>query len=240
MIDLRKASETTGEYRFRKIDPREVEIKAWHWVDDLNGEIAQLETVFWEPEDTLSLRQHLIDSKSVKGAAVLEIGTGTGLVSLVCAEQQATRIVATDINALAVLNARYNAELLGLSKLIEVRQVSNQSPGPFAVLEPGESFDLIISNPPWENEKIAEVAAHALYDPDFALLDRLILEAKGRLNPGGKMLLAYGAKKAITRILENGPQHGWNIAIEDQRQLETLPEVFLPGMLLILTPQDGL
>ena len=213
----------------------ELEIKTWRYVEGIPQELAQFETVFWEPDDTNSMRQWIEETDIVDGGSILEIGTGTGLVAIWAALQGARKVVATDINPIAVANASYNAERLGLQAAIEVRRVPISKPGPFEVVTAGEKFDVILSNPPWEDSSVEEVAAHALYDPGFALLDGILAEAATHLNDNGRLLLAYGARTAIERILQAAPSHGWQVQIRDARSLDTLPEVFLPGMLLELS-----
>ncbi len=216
------------------IDPSQLNIKAWRTIDDFSQDIAQFDSVFWEPEDTTSLREWLSKSALLHDARVLEIGTGTGIVALFCGQYGAAQVVATDINPIAVANARYNAELFGLTHKVEVRQVPPSLPGPFSVIQPNEQFDLIISNPPWEDAGVEELAAHALFDPGFALLDGMLRDGARFLRPHGRLLLAYGARTAVRRILTTAPELGWHVQLIDTRDLEALPEVFLPGMLLEL------
>jgi len=68
------------------------------------------------------------------------------------------------------------------------------------VLRPDEIFDLIISNPPWEDQRPETVEQFGLYDCGFALLESLVSGARQRLGPGGRMWLAYGCVTAIWRI----------------------------------------
>lgn len=216
------------------IDPAMLRIKSWHTLDGFSRELAQFETVFWDPADTHSLRTYLETSPQLENGHVLEIGTGTGLVALFCAEHGAARVVATDINPQAVANARYNADLFGVTDKLDVRLVPTDRPAPFSVIKGDEKFNLIISNPPWEDAPVEEVAAYALYDPGFALLDGLLRQGAEHLQPSGRMLLAYGAKTAIERIVSTAPNFGWTVTIHDDRELSTLPEVFVPGVLLEL------
>ena len=76
-------------------------------LDELQfGQIVQFETVFWEPDDTVSLRTLIVDDRVAAGRQVLEIGTGTGLISILCLQNDAQAVVATDINPAAVANAK--------------------------------------------------------------------------------------------------------------------------------------
>ncbi|MCO6456176.1 MAG: 50S ribosomal protein L11 methyltransferase [Pirellulaceae bacterium] len=213
-------------------------VEAWHAVQELPGPIAQFETVFWEPADTFSLREQIWHTPLVRDRSVLEIGTGTGLVALCCLGAGASRVVATDINPAAVSNARYNAQLLGWNSRLDVRLVPRSSPAAFSVVEDGERFDLIVSNPPWEPGTPAHIAEFALYDQEFALLESLLRGLPRYLQPGGRALLAYGCVTAIRRAVELAEQLQLRIEVLDDRRLEDLPEVFLPGMLLEVTVPD--
>lgn len=212
-------------------------VASWQQIEDFDQELALFESVFWEPADTTSLRKLIRETDMVRGKAVFEIGTGSGLVSLVCLKAGASRVVASDINPNAVRNAVHNAQRLGLLENFEARRVPRREPGAWTVLRDDEKFDLIISNPPWEDDVPDQVKDFALYDPGFGLLQSLLSGAKQRLNPGGRMLLAYGCVTAIRKIEELAPQHGLTVRRLDDRKLSDLEEVFLPGMLLELTPK---
>lgn len=231
-------AQTSSNAQAAAIDVEQLKIRAWHTVPELDAELAQFETVFWEPDDTSSLREWLRKWPHLQNAYVLEIGTGTGLIALTCLKAGAGRVVATDINPNAFANASYNAQHLQIASGLETRLVAAESPAPFSVVPRDERFDLIISNPPWEDAPVGELAAHALYDPQFALLDGLLAESQLHLRPGGKLLLAYGAKSAIERLLDSASERGWDVEIADARELSSLPEVFLPGMLLVLSPRQ--
>ena len=64
-------------------------------IDQLpEGEFVQFESVFWEPDDTISLRELINNEGIASDREVLEIGTGTGLISVLCLANSAKSVVA--------------------------------------------------------------------------------------------------------------------------------------------------
>lgn len=205
-------------------------------IEDLPAPLAQFETVFWDPRDTPSLRKLMRSSDVVKGRRVLEIGTGTGLLALCALQRGAAHAVATDINPNAVLNARYNGLKLGFEKRLDVRQVTLARPGAYEVIRDDEQFDVLISNPPWVNRVPQRIDEFALYDAAFNLMRTLLDGLPKHLRPGGKALLAYGCVDGIKTLKVECAKRGYPIrVIDDDRDLDQLPEEFLPGMLLEVT-----
>ena len=206
-------------------------------LEELNfGEIVQFESVFWEPDDTVSLRKLIVEDSVAAGRDVLEIGTGTGLISILCLQNDARSVVATDINPAAVANARYNAAMLCPDQDLIVRQVTKQSPSAYAVIKDGERFDLIISNPPWEDGVVVKPADHAFYDPGFELMKSLLDGLPKYLKPGGRCLLAYGHSPAVKRLEAEAAKRNFEFKILDERQLDQLEVDFLPGILIQIRP----
>lgn len=220
-------------------DEKTPDIVRWEHVDGLPRDVAIMESVFWEPADTDSLRKIIFEDFRLQGASVLEIGTGSGLISLCCLQAGAAKVVATDLNPTAVENALFNASEMGFSDRFEARRVPRRAPEAWTVIEPGATFDLIISNPPWENDKPVSVDEFALYDPDFQLLESLVSGASTHLRPNGRMWLAYGCVSAIRRIQQVAAEQKLDCTLRDDRTLESLPEIFLPGMLIEIRLPDA-
>lgn len=141
---------------------------------------------------------------------IVDLGTGTGalLFALLSELPNATGI-GSDINPLALITARDNAQDLGLQNRCD-----------FVVSDFGaaltERFDLVVSNPPY----IATADLNGLppevrdYDPLLALdggpdgLDcyrKIAGDAGGLLTPGGLIALEIGAGQSlpVTAILES-------------------------------------
>lgn len=209
--------------------------------------IRILKNVFWDSGDSLTLREYLYNSNIVNNKTVFEIGTGTGILSLYCADCGASRIVASDVNPQAVRNATLNAQHLGYSHIISVRQVSASDQDIWSVLGTDERFDIILSNPPWEMGEPKQWIDYAFFDPKFRLIHCMIGNFTKYLNPGGRLLLVYGCIEAIEEVRKLCKQHGYSLNIIDNRSFYDLDirdkyrygegqSVFMPGMLLEVMP----
>ena len=84
-----------------------------------------------------------------QGKTVMEIGTGSGIISLYIAKLGAAKVVATDINPWAIESLKRNAARLGVGDRVEGRLVSVQDMSAYAVVGADERFDILISNPPY-------------------------------------------------------------------------------------------
>jgi release factor glutamine methyltransferase len=95
----------------------------------------------YEPaDDTFLLAAHL---NPPKGATVLDLGTGCGILAILATEN-ADRVIATDINPYAVMCTHFNTKSNNLSHKIEVRHGTLFNP-----LHRDEKFDQILFNPPY-------------------------------------------------------------------------------------------
>lgn len=79
-----------------------------------------------------------------KGQDVLEIGSGTGIISIFSAFKGAKKVLAIDINPEAVKNTKENISKHKLKKVIEVRKGDVYRP-----LNNYEKFDIIFWNTPF-------------------------------------------------------------------------------------------
>jgi release factor glutamine methyltransferase len=133
-----------------------------------------------------------------------DVGTGSGAIALaLSAEGNFERIVATDIDAGALLLARRNAEVLGRQLRTPVVFRTGDLLAPLA----GESFDMLVSNPPYiAFEEAAELPesvrnwepGHALYSGGHGLdaTRRIIGDAPGILSTGGLLALEVDSRRA--------------------------------------------
>ena len=89
----------------------------------LDGEIGVQPGVFHpiEAEKTV-LPMMAAHNEIFRDKVVLEIGTGSGIISLYASQLGAKKVVSTDINPAAVATATANAEALGFGGRMQVRR----------------------------------------------------------------------------------------------------------------------
>jgi len=129
-----------------------------------------------------------------KGATVLDLGTGSGILAVAAAKLGATEVVAADIDAVAVRVARENAARNGVLERLKIVQ-SDLLRG----LEPG-TFDLTVAN---------IIAATIL---------ELIPEVKNYLKPAGIFLASGIIAEKLAAVEERLHANGFqvrNVLTED-------------------------
>jgi len=78
----------------------------------------------------------------IDGLAVLDVGTGSGVLAIAALELGAAVSVAIDVDPDALASARENAELNGVSSRIEIRELNLSA----AAATLGRRFDVILAN----------------------------------------------------------------------------------------------
>lgn len=145
---------------------------------------------------------------------IVDVGTGSGNIALALATRFPDAIVeGVDICSRALEVARRNARVLGLAQRVGLRC------GDLLAEAGVESYDLVVSNPPyvaegdWEDlepEIRLHEPRHALVaGPDgLEVILRLLEQARSRLCPGGWLLLEFSSdqKKTVRCALE---EHGY-------------------------------
>lgn len=143
---------------------------------------------------------------------VLDVGTGSGIIAVTLKlERPDWQVFASDISPDALSVARQNAEEQGA----EVAFVESDLFGAFGA----ETFDLIVSNPPYigcHEDLPLEVDAYepheALYSGETGneLYQRIAEEAPSRLLPGGKLVMELGYQ-SLPQVAATLSESGWSI-----------------------------
>ena len=106
---------------------------------------------YGEPDQVLPLfpeQQFFIDempAERIEGASVLEVGIGSGILSMTMAKARAKKVTALEINPRAKILAGFNILMNGYEQKIEIRDGDDEVFRPVQ----GERFDFLLSNPPF-------------------------------------------------------------------------------------------
>ena len=138
----------------------------------------------------------IINKNDLKTA--LDVGTGSGCIACIIAKYTDCRIIGLDISTDALNTALDNASRLNLFNKAIFRKSDI-----FSNVKPDESFDIIVSNPPYippsEKENIQKEVTfdpeNALYTTDekgLEFYEKITSEAPKILNKGGYLLFELG------------------------------------------------
>ena len=162
------------------------------------------ENVYEPAEDTFFFAENI---NVPRGAKVLDIGTGSGILGIVAAEN-ADNVLAIDLNPYAVRCAKANAKLNSLSDKMASMQASL-----FNALKAEARFDVILFNAPYlPSAKFEEQTwierAWAGGANGRQVIDPFISQSVVHLKPGGKVLLLQStladAQETIRRFQHVG------------------------------------
>ena len=154
-----------------------------------------------ETEFLVRKAAEIINKNNLKTA--LDVGTGSGCIACMIAKLTNCQVIGLDISSDALNTALDNASRLNLFNKAIFRKSDI-----FSNVKPGESFDIIISNPPYippcEKENIQ---TEVKFDPENALFttdekglefyEKITKEAPKILNNGGWLLFELGIGQSV-------------------------------------------
>ena len=140
-----------------------------------------------------------IERGEIQPGNILDIGTGTGLLSLMLAQQSAAAIDAVEIDAPAFEQATENIAASPWAAKIKIHHLS------IADLAPDKKYDLIISNPPFYENQLRstdEKRNAAMHDSGLSF-GELALSVKKNLTEKGiaAILLPYDRVESFEKEL---------------------------------------
>lgn len=150
----------------------------------------------------------------IQGARrILDIGTGTGLIALLCAQRQPDAwILALDVDKGAVAQARHNVQASPFASRIEVVEAD--------ILQWNDSqpYDLIVCNPPFFKDSLVcpDVSRALARHNNSMPFDRLCRKAASLLSSCGQWALVLPADMCQTFV---------HLAVSEGLYLHRLTEV---------------
>ncbi|MDT0398342.1 MULTISPECIES: HemK2/MTQ2 family protein methyltransferase [Streptomyces] len=173
-------------------------------------------------EDTELLAGALSDEPVPPGAHVLDVGTGSGALAVEAA-RRGCRVTAVDVSRRAVCAARVNALRAGVP--VRVRRGNLFAP------VRGESYDLILANPPYvpaPGRGTPPRGAARAWDAGGdgrLVLDRICKEAPALLRTGGVLLLVQSALSGPGPTVGRLREAGMKAAVIRRRHIAFGPVV---------------
>lgn len=147
-----------------------------------------------------------LSSQYTPNNTVLDIGTGTGLLSLMLAQQAISPIDAVEIEQGAYAQAVDNVAASPWPGAIQVVHGDIKSDLP---LQP--AYDFIISNPPFYEKELASPQAekNMAHHDQGLLVNELLPLIRRLLKPAGKfyLLLPYKRKEEVKQLIEKYELH---------------------------------
>jgi release factor glutamine methyltransferase len=149
--------------------------------------LACLPGVYLPQHDTWLLAKALATAGIRPGADVLDVGCGTGALSIAAARTRPRSITAVDVSRRAALAARVNTAIHGVPARVRC--------GDALELVAGRRFDLVLANPPYVPGTTRRPRGrHRAWDAGVdgrQMLDRLCANAPLLLAPGGTLLVVH-------------------------------------------------
>lgn len=161
---------------------------------------------------------------------ILDIGTGSGVIAVTMAsELDDSHVLAIDISEKALSVAEKNARDLNVSEKIEFRRSDL-----FSGVNPGERFDLILSNPPYiRDSDYADLPPEVKADPKAALLAgpdgldvvrEILKHAPSYLAEGGRIMFEVGLGQAdsVAELTNTDPRYHSFTCLKDLNDIDRL------------------
>ena len=163
--------------------------------------------------------------------AFADIGTGSGCLAVsILHEYRKARALGLDISERALQVAQRNAERHRVPDRLRLVQSDL-----FDAISIDETFDLIVSNPPYVSDDEMKTlqrevqreprAALAGGSDGLALIRRLLLDAPGHLRPGGYLVFEFGINQDVA-IRDLVDREAWKL-IEIRNDLQKIPRTIV-------------
>lgn len=123
-------------------------------------------------------------TQPLRGQAVLDFGSGSGILGVMAMKLGASRVDAIDVNPAAVTATRENADRSGFASGIR----SFLSDGFSAV---SDSYDLVLANLPMVDAEGSDGVLFGLFDPHFDLHRHFFSNLNKHLKPGGSAIICH-------------------------------------------------
>lgn len=162
--------------------------------------------------------------ESFEGQDVLEIGPGSGLVSVFVGLRGANSVTCGDINPKAIENTKINLDKFNIKSEVFLSDVFSSIPE--------KKFDTIIFNLPYHNGTPKNDLEKGVIDAGYLAMIKFFEEVKGRLKEGGKIYAGFSRSGDVPLLLEHIEKNGLNIdKFEEENSYEKVSRFIGPDFL---------
>ena len=169
------------------------------------------EGIYYPREDSLLIAE-AIEEMELKGKNALEIGCGSGFLSILMAKSGAA-VMAADINAEAIETAKKNAENNGFFNLhFAVSDLFEKMDG---------CFDIIIFNPPYlpKEEGEAHDLTYSGGPTGREIIEKFIAAAGKYIKENGKILFLISSLTGEKEVLNIFEKNGFLVAAIKRKKI---------------------
>ena len=173
------------------------------------------ENVYEPAEDSFLFAENLIVEK---GAYVLDVGTGCGILGILAAEKAAA-VLAVDLNPYAIRCAKENSALNSVGNKMAFMQADL-----LTAFDENTTFDLILFNAPYL--PAAEREAETWIGRSWAggangrqVIDRFISQAQLHLKISGRVLLMQSTLANVEETICKFGEHNLEARVKAERKL---------------------
>jgi len=169
-----------------------------------------------------------IKKKKYDQPKILDLGVGSGVISITLAKElKDCFISAVDISSAALKIAQKNAHNLNAEDKIKFLQSDY-----FQNIPSGETFDLILANPPYiSDEEYEHLPPEVLADPKISLtagpegldnIKTIVHDAPDYLSPGGRLMFEIGYNQAekVAQLTEADNRYRAIVIIKDLNDID--------------------
>jgi release factor glutamine methyltransferase len=160
----------------------------------------------WSPAYDWSSAFYVENCPDLEGLSFLEIGSGTGVISVHAGLRGAAKVVASDVNPEAVRNTQLNFERHGLSN------------GEVVLSDGFERitgrFDVIVWNAPYHGSHPSDLLERGCADEDYRGIRAFFGGVAHHLHPGGTIVFGFSESGDLPLIRSLIAQAGFRIKRE--------------------------
>lgn len=152
-----------------------------------------------------------VSELSLKDEKILELGAGSGLISIYCAKQNAV-VTASDISAIAIENIKLNA----LSNNVSINIIKSDL---FDEI-PKQDFDFVIINPPYFPKDPKNESESAWFcGSDFQYFKKLFSQLSNYKTSNSIVLMILSEDCDVSRIKSIAEENNFNFSLVFQKKV---------------------